>query len=1508
VAEFPAHLFRLDGDPGEIRASAGKWSTFGQAATDAAAQINGVDTGEFVGPEGDLFREGMNKDMPRHLSITGDAFGKVSTALTTFASTLEGLQGQMRPLATKAPGLWEALQAARGRVDRAEAADAAHARELADRDPGDTSPETYRSDSGAASGALSSAQAEWDAAVGQANGLRGQMSTAVGDAVRVINTAKDMRFKENPKWWDIGGQFQNFVRDNKDLLQKLSGALKIVSLVAGLLSFIPVLAPIMGPIALGSALLASAIDLSIYAATGEGSLKTILIDVGLNLLPGVGKLARIGLNTMKGGRLIARAGSMMSAVGGRYSALRGGLSNLRRATVAMVRRGLRLDPIDVASGEMVLSQTDVELAAVLPLVLSRTHVSTYSSGRWFGRSWTSTLDQRVEVDDEGVCFAAEDGMLLTYVRPAPGLSVLPQAGPRWPLREADGGYQIVDVEGGRTLHFADVPGTPAPASASAGGSTVVLPLVAITDRVGHRIDMDYDDDGAVAAVRHSGGYHIRVEIEDRHVVALSLLHRTNSGEESTTTLVRYRYDEGRLSEIVNSSGLPLRLDYDDEERIVRWVDRNGSEYGYIYDDEGRCIATTGSGGCLAGRIHYDTQARTTTVTDSLGQATTYVLDEDGNIVREVDPLGGEVTRVWGPHGRLTSKTDQLGRVTLYRHDGDGNLAEIVRTDGAVARIRYNALAAPVQIVDYDGGIWYRSYDDRGLLTSVTDPTGAATRYEYDTDGHLGRVVDPLGNATRITANAAGLVESVTDATGATLTYHRDPFGRVVSVTDPLGAATRYGYTMDGRVAWRRGPDGAGEDLSYDPEGNLVARTDAAGRMTRFEIGLFDLISARIEPDGTRYEFGYDTELRLVTVRNPQGLVWRYEYDAAGRMVSEVDFNGRTLQYELDAAGQLIARTNGIGQVTRYSRDPLGNISAKDAPEGRTTFTYDAAGFLSHAANADVDLAIERDMLGRVLAETVNGRTLCVAYDSGGRRVRRRTPSGIETTWTYDGRNRPTILRQGEREMSFAYDAAGREISRATDSGVQLNQLWDPTGRLLEQVLGVPGHVGPANRRSYRYQLDGLLVSVDDRLTGVRRFAFDPAGRVTSVSAGGWTERYAYDDVGNLTHAEAPASRLSDNDDSNRTLSYSGTLVRRAGRTRYEHDGQGRVTLRQRKQLSAKPLTWRYSWNSDDRLTEVVTPDGSRWSYVYDPLGRRTAKARAGANGDPAERIDFTWDGNLLVEQVRGDSADSAPEITVWEYAPGTFTPIAQTDVSRATQDNIDARFYAIVTNLAGAPTELVDQSGTPVWQVRTTLWGEVIDTADAGPDCPLRFPGQYHDSESGLHYNNQRYYDPTTGRYQSADPLGLSPAPNPHAYVSNPITEIDPIGLQGCGADAVRTARARWAASGETVAGRRTVAVTRYDINGRQSDWTPAVSGEVNPSGSVPLPANTRFNPVGPNGEFRPLDAERKLLEDIANQFPADATGRIDLYSERMPCGACSSVIDQFRQAFPNIELNVTYG
>jgi RHS repeat-associated protein len=99
--------------------------------------------------------------------------------------------------------------------------------------------------------------------------------------------------------------------------------------------------------------------------------------------------------------------------------------------------------------------------------------------------------------------------------------------------------------------------------------------------------------------------------------------------------------------------------------------------------------------------------------------------------------------------------------------------------------------------------------------------------------------------------------------------------------------------------------------------------------------------------------------------------------------------------------------------------------------------------------------------------------------------------------------------------------------------------------------------------------------------------------------------------------------------------------------------------------------------------------------------------------------------------------------------------------------------------------ELLDASGGVAWRMRATLWGS---GAGSGPEeCPLRFQGQYHDDESALHYNLQRFYDPALGRYISPDPLGLDAAPNHHSYVPNPLMWADPLGLApacgGAGAD-----------------------------------------------------------------------------------------------------------------------------
>lgn len=1080
----------------------------------------------------------------------------------------------------------------------------------------------------------------------------------------------------------------------------------------------------------------------------------------------------------------AGTGLGRAAAGEGRRSLRGRPANPRQRARPFASRSTTRDPIDVVSGEVLLRQVDVRLAGALPLLLERTHVSSWSEGRLFGRSWASTLDQRLEIDRAGACFASSDGMILAYPPAAPGVAVLPLEGPRLPLTLGeDGVHTIGDRRSGRTLHFA----------ASGAG---VLPLTAITDRNGHRIDLDRDEDGTLTEVRDSAGRRLAVDTEGGRIVALRLVAAVENGTAGDHPLTRYAYDDaGDLREVIDSSGRPQRFDYDGEGRLVRWTDRNGSWYAYDYDERGRAVRGTGSGGFLNARLAYGRQA--TTVTDSLGHETVHHFNELGQVIAEVGPLGGTTRSAWDRRDRLLARTDPLGHVTRYTYDADGELTVITRPDGGRITAEYDAGGHPTRITDADGATWRNTYDPRGNLVRAVDPTGAARTYDYDGRGHLTAVSDAAGTV-RVESDPAGLTVAIADPTGRSTRYVRDVFGRVTEIVDPAGGSFRLGWTPEGRPASCARPGGATEHWRYDAEGNLVEHVDALGQATRYEITHFDRCSARTGPDGARFTFSYDTELRLTSVTGPSGLTWRYTYDAAGRPIRETDFNGRGLGYAFDAAGRLTERTNGMGQVTTYARDVLGNIVEERSGDSVATFGHDPAGRLVHAVNADADLRFRRDALGRITAEICNGRVLEVEYDSAGRRARRRTPSGAVSTWEYDAAGRPVALRAGGGTIRFGHDEAGREIRRRLGESAVLGQDWDAGNRLGAQTIWgsaaeADRGLRPLENRTYTYRADGHVDAVGET-AGVRRFDLDPSGRVTAVHAWGWTERYVYGTGGDLTHAERPGDDTAGTDGDRE---YTGTLLRRAGETHYEHDAQGRVVLRRR----GSPST-AFTWDADDRLVAVVTPGGERWRYRYDPLGRRVAKQRLGEDGRTVvEQTDFVWDGLVLAEEVHGvrppGREDGAEQATVWDYEPGTFRPVVQIQrapLRSAPQEWIDRRFHAIVTDPTGTPTELVDTAGRIVWRSVTTLWGTPLETPSAGVSCPLRFPGQYHDRETGLAYNLHRYYDPENARYQSPDPLGITPQPNPHAYVHNPTARIDPLGLAPYAPDApAGTVRAyRW--------------------------------------------------------------------------------------------------------------------
>ncbi|MEU9381346.1 DUF6531 domain-containing protein [Streptomyces sp. NPDC048279] len=1099
-----------------------------------------------------------------------------------------------------------------------------------------------------------------------------------------------------------------------------------------------------------------------------------LMGVGFGVL---GKALGKGLKALKPAELAELSKSLkLNCATFERLKLNPGFNKLPASIQDMVKTFVR-DPIDVATGDMALSRTDVQLGGVLPLVLVRTHISSYRFGGWFGPSWASTLDQRVQADGECLVYATPDGARLCFPVPDPETNVPVRAeipGSRLTLTwddETDGAIRITDPATG----LAHVFHSPVPA---ADDTAVDLPLQHIQDGNGNRITVTYADGDIPTAVVHSGGYHIAL---DRHpvlsrITGLRLLD-PEAPNSPGTTLLTFGYDvAGRLTEETNSSGLQTRYTYDADGRITSWTDRGGTTYWYAYDEQGRVTATGGTGDALASTLTYADTTRATRVTDSLGHTRVYEHNEALRLIRETDPLGNVTEYEWDAEHRLTASTNALGHTTRYSYDQSGNVTSTVLPDGSTGTAEYDDHHLPVRVTEPNGATWTHEYDTHGRPLMTRDPLGAETRYRYNKSGHLVEIIDAMGNSRRITNDKAGLPLRVTDALGHTTRIVRDTFGRVVEAVDPLERSVHLAWTVEGLPSLRRRPDGTRETWSWDPDGNLLSHTDVTGAATSYSRTHFGLAGTRTDPGGTTYAFGYDTELRLTEVTNPAGLTWRYEYDAAGRLVAETDFNDRALTYDYDEAGRLVTRRNGLGESIHYTRDPRGRVTEQRSETDVTTFAYDASGHLLRTANADAEITFGRDATGRTLSEDVNGSATRYSYDELGRCIRRTTPTGHTSTWSYNAQGLPTELVTDTGSLTFAYDVAGRETSRKLGETLTLTQSWDAADRMTAQsvthLAADTEHL--VHKRAYAYRPDGYVTEIDDLLSGTRHFELDAAGRVTTTRADNWRENYTYDSTGRLARAVLP------DDPAPQQHEYSGNQLRTSGRTTFHYDAEGRVVRLSRKLLNGQRRIWTYEWSPENRLTRATNPGGQTWQYRYDPLGRRTAKQRLSEDGSVVEEIRFGWDGSRVAEQIGPNGS-----VTTWDYAPDSHRPLAQTDrttpQAELSAPDGSSRLHAVITDTVGTPTDLIGPDGSIAWSSRATLWGMSVVTPTAPPesvDCPLRFPGQYHDAETGLNYNCQRYYAPDAGRYISPDPLGLEAGPDNYGYVPNPLAFLDPLGLQ----------------------------------------------------------------------------------------------------------------------------------
>jgi RHS repeat-associated protein len=228
-----------------------------------------------------------------------------------------------------------------------------------------------------------------------------------------------------------------------------------------------------------------------------------------------------------------------------------------------------------------------------------------------------------------------------------------------------------------------------------------------------------------------------------------------------------------------------------------------------------------------------------------------------------------------------------------------------------------------------------------------------------------------------------------------------------------------------------------------------------------------------------------------------------------------------------------------------------------------------------------------------------------------------------------------------------------------------------------------------------------------------------------------------------------------------------TISLAAGGTRgFTYDANGSVTA------EARPGgTYAYTYNAAGRMAEFRINGILQASYKYDAMGRQAIRTLTSPSPVTIHSV-FDSQGRRIAEYNESTGA------LIREYIWLGWEPVAVIEGSA---------IFHIRTDQIGRPVFATSRAfsqsaspGTVVWSASYSPFGGV--TTSTGTPITARFPGQWFQSESGLHQNWMRDYDPTTGRYLEADPLGLVDGASVYGYVGqNPMRWIDPTGENSVG-------------------------------------------------------------------------------------------------------------------------------
>ena len=189
-------------------------------------------------------------------------------------------------------------------------------------------------------------------------------------------------------------------------------------------------------------------------------------------------------------------------------------------------------------------------------------------------------------------------------------------------------------------------------------------------------------------------------------------------------------------------------------------------------------------------------------------------------------------------------------------------------------------------------------------------------------------------------------------------------------------------------------------------------------------------------------------------------------------------------------------------------------------------------------------------------------------------------------------------------------------------------------------------------------------------------------------------------------------------------------------------------------------TTTYAWDYENRLSSVTLPgSGGTVSFKYDPFGRRIYKSSSSATSI------YAYDGDNLVEEANAAGA----VVARYSQTQNIDEPLAMLRAGATSYYHADG--LGSVTSLSNAAGSIANTYTYDSFGKLTASTGSLTNT--------FRYTAREFDAESNLYFLRARYYDQSTGRFLSEDPIGFEGGFNLYEYgEDNPTDLSDPFGWQ----------------------------------------------------------------------------------------------------------------------------------